>query len=52
MDENVIDFFQAASDEHSVCASVPSVYLDGKWCDFLVVENITLASEPDFIRRF
>jgi hypothetical protein len=48
MDNNVIDFFQAASDERSVCASVPSVYVDGKWCDFLVVENITLAAEPDF----
>jgi hypothetical protein len=48
MNNNIIDFFQAGSDELSVCASVQSVYLDGKWCDFLVVENITLAAEPDF----
>ncbi len=45
---NRIDFFQPQCDSLSIGASSACVYLDGKWCDCLVVENITLAADNDF----
>jgi hypothetical protein len=45
---NRIDFFQPQCDLLSIGAASAGVYLDGKWCDCLVVENITLAADDDF----
>lgn len=45
---NRIDFFQPQCDLLSIGASSAGIYMDGKWCDCLVVENITLAADNDF----
>jgi len=45
---NRIDFFQPQCSELSVGSCGASIYLDGRWCDFLVAEKITLAADPAF----
>lgn len=45
---NSVEFFQPQYDKLSVGAISASVYLDGEFCDFLSVEKIIFAAEPQF----
>ena len=45
---NRIDFFRPQCSELFAGPTTASVYLNGRWCDFLVAEKITLAADPDF----
>jgi hypothetical protein len=45
---NSVEFFQPQNGTLAVGAITPSVYLDGQFCDFLTVESITTAGEPEF----
>lgn len=45
---NSVEFFQPQNSHLAVGAICPSVYLDGQLCDFLDVQSITLAAQPQF----
>ncbi|HAL45739.1 MAG: hypothetical protein A2Y12_10795 [Planctomycetes bacterium GWF2_42_9] len=45
---NSIEYFQPQNYKSAVGAAAVNIYLDGKLCDFLSVDNITFAGEPDF----
>ncbi len=45
---NSIEFYQPQNNTTAIGSVCTSVYLDGQFCDFLTVESITLAGEPEF----
>ncbi|HBG27493.1 MAG: hypothetical protein A2Y10_02870 [Planctomycetes bacterium GWF2_41_51] len=45
---NNVEFFQPQCAKLAVGPAIASVYVDGVFCDFLNVESITIAADPDF----
>jgi hypothetical protein len=45
---NSIEYFQPENYQTAVGAAAVNVYLDGRLCDFLTVDNVTFAGEPEF----